>query len=135
MTGFIFKIAMLTRIHFKVKEEWHMFTYHKYKYFQEFTKKRNSFIITNKGFSWGQTQLPPGSMLQWHTKLPHCSGTLRLKTSLSTGTKTTEHSFIIMPGMSSCPKDAAHFRCLMAFKMSTSEVEDSDRDYHYIQNQ
>jgi len=23
----------------------------------------------------------------------------------------------------------------MAFKMSTSEVEDSDRDYHYIQNQ
>jgi len=50
VTGFIFKIAMLTRIDFKVKKMWRMFTYHKYKYFQEFTK-RNNFIITNKGFS------------------------------------------------------------------------------------
>jgi len=37
--------------------------------------------------------------------------------------------------MSSCPTDAAHFMCLMAFKMPTSEAEGSDRDYHYIQNQ
>jgi len=50
VTGLIFKIAMLTRIHFKVTKMWHMLTYHKYKYFQKFTK-RNSFIITNKGFS------------------------------------------------------------------------------------
>ena len=55
--------------------------------------------------------------------------------SLSTGTKTTEQPFIIKPGMSSHPRDAAHFRCLMAFKMLTSEVEGGDRDYHYIQNQ
>jgi hypothetical protein len=54
--------------------------------------------------------------------------------SLSTGTKTTEQPFIIKPGMSSHPRDAAHFRCLMEFKMLISEVEGGDRDNHYTQN-